>query len=43
MHGNFISSRDTRETCSIFVWSDNEEMRLGNETDNIIEELFKSF
>ena len=30
MHGNFISSKDTGETCTIFVWSDNEEIRLGN-------------
>ena len=30
MHGNFISSKDTGETCTIFVWSDNEETRLGN-------------
>ena len=43
MHGNFISSKDTGETRTIFVWSDNEEIRSGNETDDIIKELFKSF
>ena len=43
MHVNFISSKDTGETCTIFVWSDNEEIRSGNETDDIIKELFKSF
>ena len=43
MHVNFISSKDTRETCTIYGRSDNEEIRLGNETDDIIKELFKSF
>ena len=43
MHINFISSKDTGETRTIFVWSDNEEIRLGNKTDDIIKELFKSF
>ena len=43
MHVNFISSNDTGETRIIFVWSDNEEIRSGNETDDIIKELFKSF
>ena len=43
MHVNFISSKDTGETRTIYVWSDNEEIRLGNETDNIINELFKTF
>ena len=43
MHGNSISSKDTGETRTIFVWSDNEEIRSGNETDDIIKELFKSF
>ena len=43
MHVNFISSKDTRETRTIYVWSDNEEIGSGNETDDIIEELFKSF
>ena len=43
MHVNFISSKDTGETRIIYVWSDNEEIMLGNETDDIIKELFKSF
>ena len=42
MHVNFVSSKDTGETCTIFVWSDNEEIRLGNETDNIIKGLLNS-
>ena len=36
MHVNFISSNDTGETRTVFVWSNNEEIRLGNETDDII-------
>ena len=43
MHVNFISSKDTGETRTICVWSDNEKIRSGNETDDIIKELFKSF
>ena len=41
MHVNFISSKETGETRTIFVWSDNEEIRSGNEIDDIIKELFK--
>ena len=43
MNANFVSSKDTGETRTIFAWSDNEEIRSGNETDDIINELFKSF
>ena len=43
MHVNFVSSKDTGETCTIFVWSDNEEIRSGNETDDIIKGLLNSF
>ena len=43
MHVSFLSSNDTGETRSIFVWSDNEEIRLGNETDDIIKRLINSF
>ena len=43
MHVNFISSKDTGETRTIFVWCDNEEIRSGNEIDDIIKELFKPF
>ena len=43
MHVNFISSKDTGEIRTIFARSDNEEIRLGNETDDIIKELFNSF
>ena len=43
MRVNFISSKDTGETRTIYVQSDNEEIRLGNETDDIINKLFESF
>ena len=43
MHINFVSSNDTGEIRTIFVWSDNEEIRLGNETDDIIKGLINSF
>ena len=43
MHVNFVSSNDNGENRTIFVWSDNEEIRLGNETDDIIKGLINSF
>ena len=43
MHVNFVYSNDNGENCTIFVWSDNEEIRLGNETDDIIKRLVNSF
>ena len=43
MHVNFNSSKDAGETRTMYVWSDNEEIRLGNDTDDIIKELFQSF
>ena len=43
MHVNFVSSNDTGEIHTIFVWSDNEEIRLGNETDDIVKRLISSF
>ena len=43
MHVNFVSSNDTGEIHTIFEWSDNEEIRLGNETDDIIKRLINSF
>ena len=38
----FISSKDTRETSTLYVLSGNEEIVLSNETDDIIEELFNT-
>ena len=43
MHVNFISSNDTGEIRTIFVQSDNEEIRLGNKTDDIIKGFLNSF
>ena len=43
MYVNFVSSDDTGEIRTIFVLSDNEEIRQGNETDDIIKELINSF
>ena len=42
MHVNFVSSNDTGETHTTFMWSDNEETRLANETDDIIKRHFNS-
>ena len=40
---NFISTRDTGETCTIYAWSDNVSIMWGSDTDDIIRKLFKSF
>ena len=42
MHANFISSKDTGRICIIYVWSDKEEIRSGNEVDDIIKRLLNS-
>ena len=43
MRVSFVSSNDTREIHTIFVLSDNEEISLGNETDDITKRLISSF
>ena len=43
MRVNVISSEDTGETRTIYVWSDNVSIMRGSDTDDIIRELFKSF
>ena len=43
MHVNFVSSNDTGEIRTIFVLSDNGEIRLGNEMDDIVKRLINSF
>ena len=43
MRVNFVSSNDTGEIRTIFVSSDNEEIRLGNEMDDIVKRLINSF
>ena len=40
---NFISSKDTAETRTIYVWSDKVSIVWGSDTDDIIRELFRSF
>ena len=40
---NFISTNDTGEIRTFYVRSDNEEIRSGNETPEIISKLIKSF
>ena len=40
MHVSFISSKDTGETCTINILSDNEEIMWCNESDDIITNLF---
>ena len=40
---NFISTNDTGEIRTLYVNSDNEEIRLGNETYGIINRLIESF
>ena len=43
MHVNFISSKDTEKTRTIYLRSDNEDIMWGNETDNVIKNLFNLF
>ena len=43
MRVNFISSKDTGETCTIYVWSDNVKIMWGSDTDDIIRKRFESF
>ena len=40
---NFISSKDSEETCTMHTKRNNVEIMIGCETDEIIEELFKKF
>ena len=40
---NFISSKHSNETRTMYAKSNNVEIRIGNETNEIIEEPFKSF
>ena len=43
MRINFISSRDTGETRTIYEWRDNVSIMWGSDTGDIIRELFRSF
>ena len=42
-HVNFISSRDTGETCIYYLWSDNVSIIQGENTNVIIRKNFNSF
>ena len=39
----FVSLKDTEDIRTFYVWSGNEEIRLGNETDDIVKSLTDSF
>ena len=39
---SFISHKDSKETCTMYTKSRNIEIMVGNETDEITEELFES-
>ena len=43
MRVNFISSKDTGETRTTYIWSNNESIMWGSDTGDIIRELFRSF
>ena len=40
---NFISSKDSDEICNLHTRSNNIEIMMVNETDEIIDELFEYF
>ena len=40
---NFISSKDSDETHIMYSKSDNIEIMIGRETDEIIKEIFETF
>ena len=43
MHVNFIPSKDTGETRIYYIWSDNISIIQGENTNDIIREIFNSF
>ena len=43
MSVKFITSNDTRKIRTVYVWSDNEEIRSGNDTYDTITGLLNSF
>ena len=43
MHINFVPLNATGEIRTVFVRSDNEEIRLGNETDDTVKQIIISF
>ena len=43
IHVNFISSKDTGEPRTYYIWSDNVSTMQGTTTNNIIIEIFNTF
>ena len=43
MHMRFVSSTDTKDIRDFYVCSENNEIRLCNETDDIVKSLIDSF
>ena len=43
VRANFISSKDTGETRTVYVWSDNVSIMRGSDINDIIKEIFRSF
>ena len=43
MHVSFISSKDTGETRTYYMWNDNVSIIQGKNTNDIIREIFDSF
>ena len=43
MHINFISSKDTGKTRIYYIWSDNISIIQGENTNDIIREIFNSY
>ena len=43
MEINFMSSKDSDETCTMHTKSNNIEIMIGNETEKIIRKPFQSF
>ena len=43
MRDNFVSFKDTGETHTIYLWSDNVSIMRGSDTDDIIRDIFRSF
>ena len=40
---NFFSSKDSEKTCTMYRKKYNTKIKMDNETDKIIEDLFDSF
>ena len=43
MYMKFVSLIDTQDIRTFYVWSENNEIRLGNETDDVVKSLIDSF